>query len=68
MGRFYYSQGEVIACSYDEESLVLPSESHREKGIARLAYLGYTLENIVSDPPGTPPVFMEQVEYIYENY
>jgi len=68
MDRFYYSQGEVIAYAYDEESLVSPSESHREKGTARLAYLRYILDNIVSDSPGAPPVFMEQIEYIYENY
>lgn len=30
-------------------SPVSASESHREKGIARLTYLGYILENIVSD-------------------
>ncbi|MCK5841340.1 MAG: hypothetical protein KAH31_04180 [Candidatus Sabulitectum sp.] len=66
--RFYFSEGTIIACSSDGASLRLPSDEDTQKGLDRLGYAQYVLNQIMNEPPGTPPVLFEQIEYIYAEF
>lgn len=66
--RFYFSGNDVLACSYDGEPLTVPSENDIEKGIYRLEYAQYILDCVNAPCPGSSPVFLEQFEYVYDNF
>lgn len=66
--RFYFSEGAILACSSDGASLRLPSDEDTQKGLDRLGYAQYVLNQVVNEPPGTPPVLFEQIGYIYDNF
>ncbi len=66
--QFYFSENSLLACSSDGAPLRLPSDEDTQKGMDRLEYAQYVLNQIVNEPPGTPPVLFEQIEYIYDNY
>lgn len=66
--KFYFSKNAVLAYSFDGAPLAIPSENELELGLNRLEYAQYILDNIVTSSPGSPPVFQEQIEYIYDNF
>ncbi len=66
--KFYYSGSQVIACSSDDGSLTPPSAADIEKGNSRLRYADHIIEDVISCSAGSPPVFIEQIEYVYENF